>query len=224
MNLYTETKHLLIKEFKREMREQNAFIGIMLFSLSSLFIIHICLSVRQIGKLPLPFWNCIFWITFLFSALHCTAKSFTHHGKSTLLYLYTIVHPVSIILSKSIFHCILLSFLSLLTFGMYIVFFGNPIQNTALFFLNLFLINIGIGFVLTLISAIASTTENSTVFTALLGLPILIPILIFAVKITYYALDNFDFSQAQDMFLSLCLLDVICITASILLFPYIWRD
>jgi heme exporter protein B len=84
----------------------------------------------------------------------------------------------------------------------------------------------GIGFatVLTLISAIAARAGNGLGLMAILGFPIVLPMLIAVMRASKLALDGVAFSVNSKYFLGLGLLDLITVVLAWLLFPYLWRD
>jgi heme exporter protein B len=81
-----------------------------------------------------PTWNVLFWIIMLFVATNSIAKSFIQESKERQLYYYTIANPQSIIISKIMFHSLLLVlFLVMIGFAIYVVLLGNPVNDLGLF-------------------------------------------------------------------------------------------
>jgi heme exporter protein B len=77
---------------------------------------------------------------------------------------------------------------------------------------------------LTLISGIASRANNSNILMAVLSFPIVISILLMAIRITKNALDGIDRMASYDELLNLLAINGILIVLAYLLFPYIWRS
>ncbi len=218
--LIKELKALLAKEVKLEFRNKYAFNGILLYVASTVFVSY--LSFQKI--VDPPTWNALFWIILLFAAINTVSKSFIQESKGLLLYYYTLAGPQAIILSKIIYNALLLVFISFVCYACYSLFIGNIVQNQVLFMASLALGSIGISSVLTLVSAIAAKTNNNLSLMAVLSFPIMMPLLITLIKVSKYAVDGVSLSVTYKYLLVLSLLDLIVLTLSYLLFPYLWRD
>jgi heme exporter protein B len=101
---------------------------------------------------------------------------------------------------------------------------GNPVQDQGLFLLNLVLGAMGFSASLTMVSGIASKAGNNATLMAILSFPVIIPILLMAIRISKNALDGLDWSVSSDKLLSLLAINVLVATTSYLLFPYLWRS
>jgi heme exporter protein B len=176
------------------------------------------------GNLSIPTWNALFWIILLFSSVNAVAKSFVQEQQGRQLYYYMIASPESIILSKIVYNTGLTLILALLGFGVFSVVLGNPVQDQGLFLLNLVLGAMGFSASLTMVSGIASKAGNNATLMAILSFPVIIPILLMAIRISKNALDGLDWSVSSDKLLSLLAINVLVATTSYLLFPYLWRS
>jgi heme exporter protein B len=210
---------LFLKEIKLEVRNKYALGGILLYVVSTIFISY--LSFKRIIN-PAT-WNALFWIILLFASVNAVSKSFISETKGRLLYIYSIASPQSVIIAKIFYNCILISILSLLCFTVYSLFIGNIIQDLALFILTLLLGSVGFASLLTMVSAIAAKTNNNFTLMAILSFPIIMPLLIVLIKLSKNAIDGLDVWDSNGL-LILLFLNVIIITSSYLLFPYLWRD
>jgi len=160
----------------------------------------------------------------LFVATNSIAKSFIQESKEHLLYYYVIANPLSIIISKLIFNCLLMLFLVMVGFVVYILLLGNPVEDMALFILILVLSSVGFSVTFTMISSIASKASNSGTLMAILGFPVIIPILLLLIKISRNAIDGLDRTASYDEITTISAIIIIAISTSILLFPYLWRS
>jgi heme exporter protein B len=176
------------------------------------------------GNLSIPTWNALFWIILLFSSVNAVAKSFVQEQQGRQLYYYMIASPESIILSKIFYNTCLTLILALLGYGVFSVVLGNPVQDQGLFLLNLVLGAMGFSASLTMVSGIASKAGNNATLMAILSFPVIIPILLMAIRISKNALDGLDWSVSSDKLLSLLAINVLVATTSYLLFPYLWRS
>jgi heme exporter protein B len=145
-------------------------------------------------------------------------------SEGRLIYYYTLAHPISIILSKMIYHSILLLLVSFVGFGFYVLVMGNPVQDLTLFLSTMALGAIGLGSAFSMISAIASKAGNNSTLMSVLGFPIVIPILLILIKVSKNAIDGLAFSVSLESILVLGALDVIVVVMASLLFPFLWRS
>ena len=214
---------LVKKEILIELRMQYALSGMLLYLLSSVFVGYITFSL---GRAPInpATWNVLFWIIMLFVATNSIAKSFIQESKERLLYYYTIANPLSIIISKLIFNCLLMFFLVTVGFIVYILLLGNPVADMGFFLISLFLSSIGFSVTFTMISSIASKASNSGTLMAILGFPVIIPLLLLLIKISRNAIDGLDRTTSYDEITTIVAIIIIAISTSILLFPYLWRS
>lgn len=217
--LFNEVKYLIAKEAKLEMRNKYALGGILLYVVSTVFVSY--LSFKQIIN-PAT-WNALFWIILLFASINGVAKSFINETRGRLLYLYTLVSPQAVILSKIIYNVLLLSVISGLCLFVYTLFVGNIIQDLPLFLVVLLLGSFGFSSLLTMVSAIASKTNNNFTLMAILSFPIMMPLLMVLIKLSKNAIDGLEVWDTNSL-LILVFLNVIIVALSYLLFRYLWRD
>jgi heme exporter protein B len=220
LSLTQEIKFLIQKEVKQELRQKFALGGIVLYVVSTVFVCY--LSFRSI--IDKPTWNALFWIILLFGAINAVAKSFLQESKGRQLYYYTLVSPQAVILSKIIYNSLLLLLLSLICFLVYSLFIKSLVDDIPFFILSLLVGSIGFASVLSMVSAIASKTNNNFSLMAILSFPMLIPLLLSLIKVSKNAVDGLDRSLSYPYFGVLLLINVMVIMLSYLLFPYLWRD
>lgn len=222
MNLFTEIKFLVEKDLLLELRQRYALHGMMLYIVSTVFVCYMSFRFSN-GEIHPITWNTLFWIIMLFTAVNAIAKSFVQEGKGRLLYYYTLVSPQSVILSKIIYNALLMLVLSIVGLAVYSLIIGNPVQDMALFVLNVILGGLGFSSAFTMISAIASKAANGGTLMAILGFPVILPMLIMLIKISKNAMDGLALSNSYDELITLGAINMIVVTISYLLFPYLWR-
>ncbi len=227
MELLHQTWNLFKKEVLLEWRSKYAFNGVLLYVVSTVFICYISFSLTPgfTGSKGYPIvWNVLFWIIILFASVNAIAKSFMQESKSRLLYYYSIASPQAIILSKTIYNILLMSLLSILALLVYLLFFTNTIGDPLFYFLSVLLGSISFSTVFTMISAIASKAGNNGTLMAILSFPVIIPVILILIRLSKSAMDGLERSLSYGNIGVLCLINVIVITTSLLLFPYLWRD
>ena len=216
-------KSLFQKEFILELRRKSAIGGLALYLFSTAFICYLTFSLRQNLITPLV-WSALFWITILFTAVNTVAKSFIGEKKGKDIYYYSIASPESIIISKIIYNFILCTLLSFTGFILFIMFLNNPVVDLFLFSITILLTSLGFASSLTMLSGIAAKANNSSILMAVLSFPIIISILLLAIKVTKNCIDALDRSISWDEILTLLAINCLVTAVSYLLFPYIWRS
>lgn len=214
---------LLKKELTLELRKKSVIAGIGLYLFSLTFICYITFALRQ-NSINAATWSALFWLVVLFSVVNSLAKSFIGEKKGLAIYYYSLASPQSIIVSKIIYNTLLALILSLAGLFLFTLLIGNPVLDLKLFIVTLLLTSIGFSSSLSLISGIASKANNSNILMAVLSFPVLISILLMAIRITKNALDGIDLTASYEELLNLLAINCIATALAYLLFPYIWRS
>jgi heme exporter protein B len=214
---------LIIKELTLEWRQKYALNGILLYVVSAVFITYLSVGAKQ-GNITVPTWNALYWIIILFSAVNAVAKSFVQEHQGRQLYYYMIASPEAIIISKIIYNALLTLILALLGYLVFSIILGNPVADQGMFLLNLILGAIGFSACLTMVSGIASKASNNATLMAILSFPVIIPILLMAIRVSKNAIDGLDWSVSADKLLTLAAINAILAVTAYILFPYLWRS
>lgn len=214
-----EVKALLKKEWRIEWRQSSTFSGLVLYVFSTAFIVY--LGMKEVHPIV---WNVLFWILMLFNAVHAMAKSFMQEEEGVNLFLYTQVSAISVILAKMIYNSALLLVLASLCFTFYSVIMGNPVKDIGMFVLNLSVGSIGFAVVLTFIAALSSKSTNKTGLMAILGIPLIVPLLIMVVKVSKNAMDGLDRSISVMPILTVVAMIIAFFLSSVLLFRHLWTE
>lgn len=220
MTLLLEIKVLLQKDLRLALRSGQSMGSTLLYLVSTIFI---CSQAFKQLDSPIT-WNALFWIILLFAAIQGLSKGFEQHSAGQQLYLYLLASSEAIILAKLIYNALCMALLTLLAFAFYSLVFANPVQDHWLYLLSLFLGACSFSSAFTLLSAIASKASSPATLMAILGFPIILPVLVALVKLAKNAMDGLDRSASYDEIGLLILINLILIILSVLLFPYIWAD
>ena len=217
--LLAQTLHLLRKEIRIELRRKYAIGGILLYVLSTVFIVYMAF----INISPMA-WNTLFWIVLLFASVNAIAKSFVQESGARQIYYYTIADPAAIILSKMIYNVMLLMLIAFLAYGTLSLVAGNPVQHIGQFITALILGSVGLSIAITFVSAIAAKADNSATLMAILSFPIVIPILMTLIRISASALGFLADTAIRKDIYTLIAIDAILLAMAFVLFPFLWRD
>lgn len=219
--LFAEIRAILYKEMRIEWKQKYAINGLLLYVLGIVVVVSLAFE----GKAKTPqAWNIMFWIVILFAAINTIAKSFIGERNSNLLYLYTLAHPMSVILAKMLYNSLLLMLIATLALLLSMLLGGIMPQNFGLFFGALLLGCAALATNLTLISAIAARAENKQTLLAVLSFPVIVPVLLSLIRITFKALDGFGWNEVQSSILLVGGITLVLAVVSTILFPVVWRE
>lgn len=219
MGLMKEVVFLLRKDLRLELRSSYAISGILLYVFSTVFIVY-----SSFQNVQPDVWNALFWVIVLFASISAVVKSFVQENGARELYYYTLVNPTSILLSKILYNIFLLSLLSLLTWLGFSFVAGNPVKETAQFFGVIFLGATGFSITFTFVSAISSKADSSSTLMAILGFPLIIPILLTLIKLSANALRLMRDTAIEKDVMILVSIDLLLLGVALVLFPFLWRD
>ena len=221
--MFKEVTYLVQKDFLLEWRQKYAFNGMLLYVGSTVFVCYLSFRLR-FADLEVPVWNALFWIILLFTSVNAIAKSFGQENRGRLLYYYSIVSPQGVILAKMVYNTLLMLVLALICYGFYAGIIGNPVQDQAMFLCTILLGAVGFSTSLTMISSIAAQAANSSTLMAVLSFPVMIPMLLMLMKLSKNAIDGLDRTVNTDEVLTLLAINLIVVSVSYILFPYLWRS
>jgi heme exporter protein B len=216
-------KPFIKKEFKLELRRKSVIAGLSLYLVCIAFIYYLAIGLNQQVLTPLV-WSALFWSTLLFSAINTIAKSFIGEKKGLEIYYYSIMNPQAFITSKMVYNSILSVAMGLFGYGLFATLLTNPIRDIITFLLTLTLASLGFASSLTLVSGLAAKANNSNVLMAVLSFPVVISILLIAIKATKNCIDGLDRASSYDELTTLFAINCLVGAVSYLLFPYIWRN
>lgn len=208
------------KDFLIEFRQRQTLLGILLYIASTAFVIYLSIS-----KPDAVTWNALYWIMLLFIVTNAVAKSFIGDSKNRQLYYYSIAHPIHYIFSKIIGNIILIVGLNIINILIYITLMGNLTLNSGMYFIITLLGGISLSLIFTLLSAIASKAQQQASLLAVLGFPIIIPLLMILIRLSKVAFGEvFRQNTIMQLFGLLLGLDLVIVVMSSILFPYLWKE
>jgi heme exporter protein B len=210
---------LLKKEILIELRLQYSFYGVLLYVASTTFVLY--LAINQPEK---QVWVGLFWVILLFASVTAIAKSFLQESRGRMLYYYTICSAQEFIIAKLIFNALLMVIISLLSWLLVQLLLGSPVVKPWLFLFTTILGSISLGLLFTLLSAIAAKANQNAALMAILGFPLMIPLLLILIKLSNVALSVSNIYFPIDLIGILLGYNILIIMLSNILFPFIWKD
>src|SRR5690606_7337066 len=134
-------------------------------------------------------WNALFWISQLFVSVNAVAKSFLQEPASRFRYYYTLVKPSVFLMAKTVYSMLILSSMSMLSLLLFFLLLGNPLERMLPFVFLMLLASISLSLVFTFLSAIAARTQQNSAIMAILGFPLVMPLLLILSNLSLSALS-----------------------------------
>jgi heme exporter protein B len=97
-------------------------------------------------------------------------------------------------------------------------------MNYGLYLIAVVLGSTSISSTLTMVSAIASKTNNNIGILSILAFPILIPSLLLSIQFSNLAILGGTVEMSAQFIVFLSLINLLIVILSFLLFPYLWRE
>jgi heme exporter protein B len=212
---------LIKKELLLEFRQKSNIGGVIVYVIGTIFVSALCFK----GKLDKPTWNALFWVITLFTSVTISGKSFLKETGGQALFNFLHYSPTQFIVAKILYNMVFMLLLSFITFFFYAFFIKNEVENLGLFFIVLILASTGLAAILSLMSAIASKASGNFAIMSILSFPVLMPLILVVIRISKQAVDGIEWAAVGFSFIGILVaLNVLTITLSFLLFPYLWRD
>jgi heme exporter protein B len=216
---FQQTITLVKKDILLELRQKYALYGVLLYIISTVFVINL-----MIGKPEDKTWNALFWVVQLFVSVNAIAKSFLQENRGRLLYFYSLVHPRNFIIAKLIYNILLMAIMSVITLICCILFMGNPIVNFPYFVGVIMLGGLSLSLLFTMLAAIAAQANQNAALMAIMGFPIILPLLTMLSNIARSSFNIVYQPGLPKMFLMLGAMDILIVGLSLILFPFLWKD
>ncbi len=215
-----DTARLIRKEFLLEWRQKHALGGIVLYLVSTIFICYLAFA----GVMSPQTWNALFWIIIAFASLNLVLKSFGDESPARKYYQYTLTSPSVVIFSKTLTNTLVMIVLGVLGYLLFTLFMGNMTENLLAWWVVLVVGVTGFSSVLTMVSAIVSQSRNNFTLMAVLGFPLILPLLLLLIRASSAAISGQPFATIGPDLLVILLIVFIALTLSHILFPYLWKE
>lgn len=210
------------KELKSEFRTKYVLNSLLMFVL-------ICVSVIRFAagdeKIDNEILTGLFWVTIFFASVSSLARTFIkEQDKETSIALKLTSVVDSVYSGKLIFNLILSYVTGLISLILFVLIMNYEIKNFPGFMLFFFLGNTGLVIILTSIASIVSKANNKGTLYPVLAFPVLIPLLVSIIHATKLTAEGAEtFSLYEEVIIILCYI-IVVLTASLMLFKFIWED
>lgn len=214
---------LFKKDINSEIRTRYAINALAMFIIVTLSIILFSIGQERISE---TLTGGLFWVVIFFTSMSGLSRVFvSEEERGTALTLQLIASPSTVFTGKLLFNLILVfSMNTVIAFLYAILFEAFIIRNFLLFLVSFVIGNIGLAFASTIIAAIIAKAGAKGTLYPVLSFPILLPLILTSVQLTLFSIDGTSFENALFELAIVVCYDVIILTASYMLFDFIWKD
>lgn len=202
-----------------EWRQKHTLFGVLLYVGATVFVVYM-----MSGQPEARTWNALFWLTQLFVAVNSVAKSFLQEHPTRFRYYFTLVRPATFMLAKMTYSIVLMLIMSLVSLLLYYLMLGWPLEQGGLFVVITMAGSISLSAVFTFLSAIAARAQQNSALMAILGFPLVTPVLMILSRLALKALTPVYMPDWGGLALVLLALDALVVLLGVILFPFLWQE
>jgi heme exporter protein B len=211
------------KDWRSELRTRYAISALLMFVVTTIAILMFSLGSEEA---PQEVLSGMLWVVIFFAAMSGLSRTFVaEEERGTTMTLQLLTSPGAVFFGKLLFNLVLVSGLSVFTVLLYALFInGFVIKNVLLFALTIALGSIGFSAAATIIAAIIAKAATRGTLYPVLSFPVLLPLLLAVINATRLAAEGAVLADAAGEFQLLISYIVVVVTASALVFEYVWKE
>ncbi len=225
MNSYLRKVAAIVgKDVATEIRTKEMFSAMFVFSLLIIFIFNFAFDLRAENLQALA--PGVLWVAITFAGQLGLSRSFILERDRGVLdgLLLTPVDRSAIYFGKMIGNVLFISIVEIFILPFFVVLFNQSLTTLPLLVGVVILGTIGLAGVGTLFSAMAVHTRAREVLLPIMLFPVIVPMILAAVRLTGTILDQTPFEDVSHWLALLVAFDVIFIAASFMLFEYVVEE
>ena len=217
---------VFLKDLRLELRTRYALNALAMFVASSLLLVALAVGA---GGAEAQVAAALLWIVIVFAGAVGLGRAFVaEEERGTVLLLQLTVRGSAVYAGKLLFNVLLVGAMNALAAAGFVVVLGLRVEAAGLFALTLGLGAVGLAGATTLLSALIARTASRGPLLAVLAFPMLVPLLTSVVRATRQALlaapPGGHWAASTDDLVALAAYAGAVITASVLLFDYVWNE
>jgi heme exporter protein B len=215
---------IVVKDVAAELRTREMLSSMFVFSLLVILIFNFAFDLRAQNQKTLA--PGVLWVAIAFAGMLGLSRSFImekDRGSMEGL-LLTPVDRSAIYLGKMLGNVLFIVAVEIIILPIFVVLFNLSAGDLPLLVGVMILGTIGFAGVGTLFSAMAIHTRAREVLLPILLFPVIIPVMLSAVKLTAAILDRLPFADVQNWFSLLVAFDAIFMALSFMLFDYVMEE
>lgn len=213
---------VLIKDARCELRSRQALSAALLFAITSTVAVSFTLGAAGSNSAVA---STLLWVVIYFSAMAGLGRSFIHEEETQTASLLRLSAPAeSVYLGKLAFNFLTLVALELVTVPLFVILLDCHIARMGMFIALLFVGSLALSAGATTAAAMVSRAASKGALFAGISFPLLAPALGIAITGTNLTMGgSLGTSAAPDIRLLIYYCGIV-ITASLMLFRYIWEE
>lgn len=219
-----KTLAIVTKDIIAELRTKEMVSAMFVFSLLVIFIFNFTFDLRAQNATVLA--PGVLWVAVSFAGMLGLGRSFINERDRGSLegLLLAPVDRSALYLGKVIGNIIFIALVEVIILPLFMVFFNQPLTVLPGLVGVVILGTIGLAGVGTLFSAMVIHTRARDVLLPILLFPVVVPVLISAVRLTAAILDNLPFDEVQKWLGLLIAFDVLFLAISFMLFDFVVEE
>lgn len=210
---------LVKKDLVMEWRQKHALFGVFVYVGATVFVVYM-----MTGQPEARVWNALFWLTQLFVSVNTMAKSFLQEHPNRFRYYYTITKPSTFLLAKLVYSLALMIVMCAISLLLYALMLGWPPVQSLLYIAIAFTGSLSLSVVFTFLSAIAARAQQNASLMAILGFPLVTPVLMMLSKLAAAGLNPVYMPGWWGLALLLLAMDGLIVALGLILFPFLWKE
>jgi heme exporter protein B len=212
------------KDIATELRTKEMISAMFVFSLLIIFIFNFAFDLRAESLQTLA--PGVLWVAIAFAGMLGLSRSFILERDRGVLdgLLLAPVDRSAVYFGKMIGNVLFISVVEIFILPFFIVLFNQPLATLPLLAGVVILGTIGFASVGTLFSAMAVHTRAREVLLPIMLFPVVIPVMLSAVRLTSAVLDKTPFADVSHWLALIVAFDVIFIAVSFILFEFVVEE
>lgn len=196
-----------------------AFVSVLLYVFCTVFTIYM-----MVGQTDDKTYNALFWVAQLFIIVNAVTKSFQFDTSQRSKYYFTLFEPWKFILSKIVYNLIFTFILGFLTLAAFTIFLSHELNDWGLYYVYSLLGTSCLAVLFTFLSALSSHAHQGAAMTAILGIPLSIPLLMIIDKVAKTAIDGSIQEGKLNLIFILIAFQFLLVILSLILYPFLWKE
>lgn len=212
------------KDIATEIRTKEMSSAMFVFALLIIFIFNFTFDLRADNSRTLA--PGVLWVAISFAGMLGLSRSFVLERDKGVLegLLLAPVDRSAIYVGKMLANVLFIGFIALVILPIFLMVFNEALSDLPLLAGVIFLGTVGLSSVGTLFSAMAVHTRAREVLLPIMLFPVIVPLILAAVRLTAAILDNTPFSEVNHWLALLISFDVIFLAVSLMLFEFVVEE
>ncbi len=223
MSRVADIRFLVQHAIRVEMRNKHGIAGLAVFAIAAVYTCYQATGMHAERES----WNALAWVVLLFTAFNAVSKPWADDAPEMRSFLLHTVRPQNWLLARIVYYSLMLLALGALIFAAFLLFLGlDPFVGNGIFyfFIGIEATALALASLLAMIQALATRAGGGFSLIAVLGLPLIIPVILVATRYGMDIMKGIAFGDTAHHLLFLATLTGGFTALGYILFPYLWRE